>query len=122
MKKLAILGAMPFLVAAAPTMDAETLKDVRCFTALMVMAGTVGEEETKDVAVISQYYLGRIDARMPGLDLEAAIAAEADGLTAPQVETLVVSCADVVGKRGEELIVIGKALEERGARASASTS
>ena len=64
-------------VALAQPADAkaETRKDLRCFIVLSSVAG--GTSEVAAAATMgAQYFLGRLDGRAPGLDLEAAIAAE----------------------------------------------
>ena len=120
MARLWIICTLRLLMAAAPAMDAETKKDVRCFTALAVLASS--PDEMGAAAIVAQYYLGRIDARMPRLDLEEAIASEADSMTAAEVNSLIISCSKTVAARGNDLMVIGKNLEKRGAVTSSPTS
>jgi hypothetical protein len=79
-------------------------------------------DQAESVAIVSQYFLGRIDARMPRLDLEEAIASEGEAMTEAEVKSLIVSCSTTVESRGKDLVKIGENLQKREAEASSPKS
>jgi hypothetical protein len=112
-KIISVLALAPCLAAAAAPLDEETRRDVRCFI-LIAQLSTSDDPETRDAGRIgSQYFLGRIDGRAPGLDLEAAVAAEAPAALAGQ-KTLLPRCGELMKKRGDEVEAIGNRLTARG--------
>lgn len=114
MHRFLLLAAAPLLVAAGPAMDAETRKDLRCFIAVSAMSDQADEKSASSVAIVAQYFLGRIDARAPRLNLEEAIATEAKLITDADFKALVTSCSQTVMQRGNQIMEIGKRLEARG--------
>lgn len=115
MNRLMMLSAVtPLLIAAAPAMDSETKKDVRCFLSLSALAGSADKEDVTSIAIVAQYFLGRIDARAPTLDLEEAMATEARNITSEEISALGQSCSSAAAKRGKEIQEIGTRLQKRG--------
>ena len=94
------LLCLPFLSAAAPPPDPQTLADARC---VMAMGSELGNEnpQAKQLALTSMlYFLGRIDGRTPEFDMKAAWDAEMKKKIAPKDwKALVDSCIDQVQKR-----------------------
>lgn len=110
---LALILAAASALAQPADAKSETRKDVRCFIVLSAVAG--GDAEAADAAMIgAQYFLGRLDGRVPGLDLEAAIAIEAPLLSESDFPGLLQSCGKTMEQRGRQVIEIGKRLEARG--------
>jgi hypothetical protein len=122
MKRAWVLAALPLIAAAPPPMDAETRSDVRCFTALAILTADAKEEDIMNLTIVSQYYLGRIDGRSPGLDLESALAAEAESMGENEIRQLVKSCAVRVQERGRQLQSFGEGMQERQPDSSSSSS
>lgn len=108
-----------FAAAAASTLQPGSAleKDVRCIAAIAI-AGDMAEKDDDKNAMMSLmfYYLGKVDARAPDLDLENAIVSVTD---AKDYETAgmpadMLRCAGEIEQRGKELEAIGSALEKRG--------
>jgi hypothetical protein len=114
MRKIAAILPFLLLAAAAPPLDPETKKDVRCFLALSMLNENEDEGIRQAGLLGSQYYLGRIDGRVPGLDLEAALEAEAGSIDEAAHTALLESCGKLMETRGSEVVAIGEALERRG--------
>ncbi len=112
MIKICVAAAAPLLVAAAPT--AEDRADGRCLIVSYLLADNQDAEIKNAAVIISQYYLGRLDGRSPGLDIEALIEAETEALDDAQVQALLQSCGAAVEKRGKEIEAMGARLEKKG--------
>ena len=114
MKSLIATAAFFCLVAAAPAPDPETRADLRCFIAISALTGSEDAATQQAGMIGSRYFLGRIDGRSPGLDLENAIAAEAADMDEAQQKALLESCGAQLAKRGSEVVAAGERLEARG--------
>jgi hypothetical protein len=114
MKAWSIFAASSWLLAAAPPpLDAPTKEDVRCFIAL----GTLAQSDDPTIKTAATagtlYFLGRLDGRSPGLDMEAAVAAETPEMTEADHAALLRSCGGKMEERGNYLIEVCKALKRR---------
>jgi hypothetical protein len=63
--------------------------------------------------MIALYYLGRLDARSPRLDLVALLGDEADKMTPETLKSEAVRCGSEFKEKGNELTAIGQRLVER---------
>lgn len=108
-----LAASLPMLAAAAPP-GAEDRADVRCLVVAYHLAGNEDKEISQAGILISQYYLGRLDGRSPGLDLEAAIEAETKGMDDAQMKALLERCGAEVEKRGKDVEALGTRLEKKG--------
>jgi hypothetical protein len=109
----ALALVLPLLLGAAPPPDPETVKDVRCLVALIVLGNSQDPKIRESALIGAQYFLGRIDGRSPGLDLEAAMANEASMIRAQQ-KSFLESCGAILTRRGGEVEEIGNRLKGRG--------
>ena len=122
MKSICWLLAASVLIGAAPPMDAETRKDVRCFLAVSSFANDPDSKIAMSAIMGAQYYLGRIDGRAPKLDLEAVLIAETLAFRPADMPALLLSCGQTMTERGKAVTQIGKRLQEIGAKASSPSS
>ena len=122
MKIYLVLAVAPLVLAAAPPIDPETTKDIRCFVAMAAAAGD--DDKTANLAgmIGGQYFLGRIDGRSPDLDLESAIAIEAPSLTDADLKALFQSCGQLMQERGQAVEAIGERMERNEPQSSSSPS
>ena len=111
-KAIWTVALAPWLAGAAP-LDEETRRDVRCFILVAQLSGSEDPALRDAGRIGSQYFLGRIDGRAPGLDLEAVMVAEADAAIADR-KALFPYCGDLMKKRGAEVEAIGNRLAARG--------
>ena len=104
------------LLAAAVQPSPETLSDLRCAAVFAYTAGSVKAEDQPGVVGGFLYFLGKIDARSPGLDLQANLSGmltQGDFKTAV-LETDGMRCAKELGERGNEINKLAKALSDKG--------
>lgn len=114
MKAWPLFAASLLLAGAAPPPDARTREDIRCLLATAMLADSKDPQVKQAGAAGALYYLGRLDGRSPGLDIEAAVEAEADSLTEATQGSLLKKCGATLEQRGAYLVQAGKALEKRG--------
>lgn len=95
---LALLSAQP---AAA---DGDLAHDVRCLTVLSAVAASAEDAETKNGAtLLTTYFIGRIDGRMPEADLAPMVKKEVKALESADLEALIVACSNEVQARMGEI-------------------
>jgi hypothetical protein len=112
---------MTFLLAAAAAAGQPALTndaDLRCLAAYLIVAGNSGEDSTMSaedkagVQSIVMYFLGRVDARHPGADLEGAIQQVVQAPSyATSLNADVERCSAEVEGRGKYLQSFGKEAE-----------
>lgn len=98
---------------AAPTPPA-IKPDLQCFILYTVAAGTEKDEKRVASAIAGTwYFIGRIDAIAPGLDLGQAMRAEiADLEHNPKTEAIGAACDAQFAKRGSDMTNLGKAFSK----------
>jgi hypothetical protein len=111
--KIAVAAAAPLLLAAAPP-TTQDRADIRCLIVSYQLASNADAEIKNAGIIVSQYYLGLLDGRSPGLDLEALIEAESKGIDEAQMKALLQRCGSQVEKRGKEIEAIGARLQKKG--------
>ena len=113
------LVLLPLLAAAAgPSgpVPVETMADLRCAAVFAYTAGSVKAEDQPGVIGGFLYFLGKIDARSPGIDLESSLA---DMMTKGDFKSGVLepygpACARELEERGSAISKVGKALSAKG--------
>lgn len=104
--------ALTMLAGAGGTARAAD-EDVRCLLASNIFAKAEQEPAKRQIAMLSAYfYLGRIDARMHGNALAAALKAEAGTLTAETVGATMTACAKKVQSAGTAIRLMGQGLQK----------
>ena len=90
--------------------------DVRCMIALGQL-GASGDQQVRAAAsTASQFYFGRIDARVPDAELEAVLVRETRDMTEAPSAQLLEACGAYMAGRGERLAEAGRRMEQRAAR------
>jgi hypothetical protein len=96
--------------AAAAQDDAAKSNDVRCVAAFSVLLQT--NPALKDAASVGIfYYVGRLDAQDPKLDLAAAIRHQAERMAPSDYATEAQRCGAVLKQRNEALKSVGETLK-----------
>jgi hypothetical protein len=105
MESVLIAAALAAAQTHAPVGDAATALDQRCFS-LMAQLAESGDQRVQSLGrVAAQYFLGRIDAAMPGFDpANAAPPGQGDH------SALLRSCGDAMAAGGRDFRSIGQAL------------
>ncbi|PAX07496.1 hypothetical protein [Sphingomonas lenta] len=105
----------PLLIQAAPAASADPVKneDVRCLAVMAFATGNTKEQDRAGLVAGTMYFLGRIDARMPGLDYRAALRRLlTDEASLKAFSTEAVRCGAILEKRGGELQALGQQLQQ----------
>ena len=100
-------------LAVIPVADDQALQaDLRCVAALATLGDSAEKEDADGIAAVMLYFLGKVDARSPGIDLMAGIEkvlADPD-YSAP---TEAIRCAGELSARAEALDAIESALKTK---------
>lgn len=107
-----LVGALTLSSAQARAQDAETIADVRC---VIVGALLVQKDATQRSTgmMLSMYYIGRLDGRLPKLDLEELLIKEGNRMTASDIGSEAKRCGASLADKGQELTRIGKDIVEK---------
>ena len=80
MKQLYLALVAPLLISAAPALDKSSRKDLRCIIGLQVVINQALANKDQTLADKTEtaqlYYLGRLDGRVPALNLQKALSEE----------------------------------------------
>src|SRR5690349_16546544 len=101
-----LLLSLPFLLGAAPAPN-DLRNDIRCFMVASELGGSNDQSERTAGLLASEYYLGRIDGRAPGLNLEAAMMRELP-ISDTDRASLLRSCGARLQARGAAVQAIGE--------------
>ena len=103
----ALTAALVPAAALGASVDEDNAKDMRC----LILTSEMAESEDKDLEtaglIASQYYLGRIDGRSPGADLEKLLVQEAGRIADEERPQLTMACAKHMEERGKHLEAVG---------------
>jgi len=96
------------LLAGPAAAQSASDADLRC----MLVASRLSQStdaQTKNISSLMVfYYLGRLDARRPGLNLGAALQAEARTIVPTEMNPVVQKCVSTLEARGKVLEALGK--------------
>lgn len=112
MKTWPVLVGAILLGGAAPPPASATKEDLKCFIALAMLANSEDPDTKQAGSMGTIYFLGRLDGRSPGLDIETAVGAEVATMTEADQASLLKSCGDTLTRRGDYLVATGKALQK----------
>jgi hypothetical protein len=113
MKKIVAAAVLPLLVGATSP-EERTRSDLRCILALTQLAKMDKPEFQQAGMMASLYYIGRLDGRVPDLDLEGALEREFKAMTPPEYGPLLQSCGATMQGRGAKISEIGANLSKKG--------
>ncbi|MDO9433612.1 MAG: hypothetical protein Q7T84_20145 [Phenylobacterium sp.] len=109
---VAVLAGGLFFAGSAAAQDAETSNDLKCVSVFSLAAA----QQTEPAAVMGAgmavlYFLGRIEGRVPGFDVENGLRIEAAKLTSAKVKSELIRCGGALKSKGEELQAIGRSMK-----------
>jgi|SRR5579862_5379288 len=91
--------------------DNETRMDARCVVVSGQMAVSPDIGQRKRAEMLMLYYIGRLDGRTPGLDLEKLLASESARMTsANTIQSEMRRCNDALTAKGKEITRLGNDL------------
>ena len=98
----------------ASSLPAAAKQDMECFVLYTIAAGKETDEKRKTGAIAGTwYFLGRLDAAAPGLDLESAMRTGITDLQSnPKAREIGDACDEQFTKRGSDLVSAGKKIQE----------
>lgn len=109
---LVILLVMSMGLRVARAADQRTMSDIRCIVVAMKMSAGGSSAQKASATMITLYYLGRLDGRTPGLNVEGLIAKEAAEMSAAELRSDAARCGRVLVEKGREIQRIGLRLME----------
>ena len=120
---VAASGLLSSVASAQQPLSAQVTSDVRCFMLYAVGVATATEDKNRTAATLGTlYFVGKLQAEAPGLDLVTAVRAEAQTFESnPKLKEIGAACDAEFQKRGQELLEVGKELQESPATSSPST-
>ncbi|MGO9133575.1 MAG: hypothetical protein ACLP8A_05935 [Methylovirgula sp.] len=110
----AIAGA-PMFASKALADDPATTADLRCLVVGLRFAGSPTENLKQAGLIETLYYLGRLDSRIPNLDLEGQVGTLLTKMNEQDFKTEAQRCGLLLSQRGQALQTMGKDLSAKGA-------
>ncbi len=107
---IGLLGVVPL---QAQAQDLDTRSDVRCLVVGMRFAALSDPTYKSAGMMLSLYYFGRLDARVPKLDLGDLTAKEVSAMTPADYSSEAKRCGGNLTDKGQELTRIGTDLAAR---------
>jgi hypothetical protein len=109
-----LLPLMAATLATAPIAPADKA-DLRCIALFSIMASEMPEEQAGMTGAI-MFYIGRIEGRGSGLDLEAGLGLAVDEFEgdADRIKTEAQRCGNEMTVKGEEVQKVGDSLARSG--------
>jgi hypothetical protein len=93
--------------------EAVNIADVRCVAVGMKLASAANSADQSRGFLLTLYYLGRLDGRVPKLDIENLLIAEGSKMTSSDDTSEARRCGARLAEKGEQITKIGKDLIER---------
>ena len=113
MKKLILgLGAAAAMMSCGAARADETSDDVRCLVIFMQMSNAQAQAAQTGGLIGSFYYMGKLDGRAQGTDLEKLILDETTQMTEASFKADAKRCGDDMTRRGQAAADLGKALKQ----------
>lgn len=108
----AALAAALLFGGGAAAQETETSNDLKCVAVISVAASQQSDPTATMAAGMGVlYFLGRIEGRVPGFDVENGLRIEAGKLTGAKVKSELIRCAGVLKSKGEELQAVGRSMK-----------
>jgi hypothetical protein len=106
------MAIMPLVFGSACAADRQTIADVQCIVVAMKMGAASGSAQQVTATMITLYYLGRLDERIPGMDIEGLIVKEAAKMSRADLRSEAARCGRALTEKGLEIQRIGNRLGE----------
>jgi len=106
------------LFAGKPALADPITDDVRCFVLTLQMMQSQNSTEKMAALIAHSYYLGKIDGRVPDIDLEERVIAELSYMTKPDFfRAEATRCGEEIKVRGQAEKAMGEDMTKRGLKA-----
>ena len=107
------------IASGASAADAGATDDLRCMAVGLALAGNANPDVKNAGTLASMYYLGRLDAHTPSVDLEAGLKQELGRMSPDDLKSEAVRCGQQLQARGRAVTEIGQRLQAAAAAAKA---
>ena len=104
-------AAMLAAAAAAPATPADDAADMRCLIVAAELADNGDKEIEEAGTLMTIYFLGRLDGRSPGANLEEMLIREAGAMSEEDRQRLLISCSAQLELRGKQVEALGNRLQ-----------
>jgi hypothetical protein len=113
--RLSVLVAVLGLVSVrAGAQEAVNIADIRCVVVGMRLSGMAGSPDQSRGILLTLYYMGRLDGRVPQLDIEDLLIEESSKMTNSDYASEAKRCGIGLAEKGQQITKIGTDLIERG--------
>ncbi len=110
MRTRILIGLILSVALKAHAEDAGITADVRCVIVGGQFASSPDPGQRSTAGLLISYYVGHLDGRAPGLNLQRLIAEELGKLTPVDLQTEARRCSDALSAKGKEIARIGNEL------------
>jgi hypothetical protein len=110
----ALAGLLALWSVQVRAQDAETSADIRCVLVGIQFAGMADPSQRSAGMMLSLYYIGRLDAHVPKLDIEDLMVKEISTMSPSDYGFEAKRCGGRLTEKGQEITRIGKDMIERG--------
>jgi hypothetical protein len=107
---VATLGLASMRIGAQETVN---IADIRCVAVGMKLAGAANSSDQSRGFLLTLYYIGRLDGRVPKLDIENLLIVESSKMSSSDDASEAKRCGAGLVVKGEQITKIGKDLIER---------
>jgi hypothetical protein len=114
-----LVGVLALLSLQARSRAVETITDIRCVVVGMRLTGMVNSPQHSAGMALVLYYTGRLDGRVPKLDIEDLLIKEISKMTNADYDSEAKRCEGGLTERGQSIAQIGKDMIERGQKMAA---
>lgn len=103
---------------AAPSSDLAIVADADCVVTGLRMVQMSTPQQQSSGLMLAIYYLGRLDGRASGVEIDALIENDAEKMTAAEFRANAVRCGKALTLKGQEIQKIGIDLAHKSGAAS----
>jgi hypothetical protein len=110
-----LTAGMGALAMAGPAFADPNTDDVHCFIVAIKLAdSTVPALQTSGL-IAQLYFMGKLDGRAPGLDMETLVMAELPKMLGDLYQSEAMRCGKEMAERGKAEVEMGKDMQKRAA-------
>ena len=106
-----LLTAVAAVPIQALAQDAETQADIRCVAVGMHFAEAPDSHQKSTGTLLVLYYMGRLDGRVPSLNIEKLLAGQIDKMTESDYRTEALRCGQNLSVKGAQIKQLGEAMQ-----------
>jgi hypothetical protein len=98
---------MSMLSATSEAQDVATILDVRCMIVGMKISAAQNTTQQSQGILLSWYYIGRLDGRVPKLDMKQLVIQETGKMTTSDYASEARRCGAELAERGRQVMQLG---------------